>query len=353
MDVEVRKIINNIMDKMHRITWWMMEVEKYEISGKRVTKKNIDSVEDLNILFSNIQSEYRKLEKILVENSAIENQVRFGVYDDEINEEYQEDDDNNIQNDKVISFMKRVYIDEDEANALSVRIEEISQYIRNSYLSLRYIPLINEEGEMVQKSIYNNTPFEQLISSEAYLQIWNLSIMEKRIKSKRDPNITFEDKGNILYHVSLDKFSKKHAIKTLDSNIEHIKRCKDQYIEDGREKEYKDIVEKLYEQKYMQYLFDLNNRYNGMVQENDTGKFKYVKKATEDGNLDKLLGLTEYEVEQNIKLNIQDMKKELKFEIADIMDHVKFEDQIRNIITGSNKEIRIEGQKEEMINEER
>ena len=352
MDVRVRKEINYIMEKMHQVSWWMMELEKAEIEGNHISRKSVGNSKTLNALFGNIQLHYRKLEELLVNNAEIANEMVYGLYEDEVEEENEETKDFNMIpfKRKIDSFIREEFVNEDEANSINSAILEISDYVRGSYASMKYIMQVDETGQIVQNSIYEGTPFEELIAAEAYLQIANLSILEKRIKSKRDPDMyTFYDKANILYHMSLEEFNKKHAIKTISANIDYVKRCKDQYDE----KQYIDIISKLYEQKYIYYLTDMDFRYNGIIQENDTGKFKKAKQCIENGSIGNLLCLSEFEINENIKSNMVDLRRELKYEISDIIARANFEEKIRKELKKNKRKVtKNEEPKEESIRDE-
>lgn len=300
MDVEIKITMDAIMEKMHQITWYMMELEKKEISGIKITKKQIENNKLLEKLYQNLQKEYSKLKTLIEEYVVMNNKNLI-----EDNEEFELND---IE--RIISI--------DIANALPVLINEIVQYISTSYISIGY--LSQEDSDYFYPNIYENTPFEELNNSEYNLQILNLVSLEARIGMEdKIGRLSFMDKKTILRYLALNKFYKEYAFKKIEQDISDISKSFPEISEEKKQK----IKEKLIEQKYIIYMSYLNDKYNGILQEGEVGKLKIAKDALDNGNSESLLSMTTFEIEANVKKSYEELKKDLQIRIKDALNKEK------------------------------
>ena len=306
MNVKIKNIVDNIMEKMHQISWWMMEYEKCELSGKIIPRKQIEENKAINMIFKDVQKQYRLLEEAILDNVKKENNyMYYGLYEEDM------EDDTDILN-----LDDESIVEEDKSEIANTLIDDIKLYLEGSYISLRYLTYRNSVNKPFTDSIYENTPFEKLINTEYYLQCSNLDNIEKRIEMQKNPQgLSFKDKSEIIHNVSYERYYKGFAIKRLDESIKATKR---KYNKESPE--YKYQIEKLCEEKYIQYYKYLNNRYNGVIQENDRGKFAEIKSFIDNKAETVILNMPEFEIEQNIKLNIREMEDDLKCSIYEITE---------------------------------
>lgn len=306
MDVEIKIVIDSIMEKMHQITWFMMELEKKEISDNiRVKKEEIDNNKFLERLYKNLQKEYSNL-KELIEEYILKSNIP------------KEDEEGNLKESKKI-------IESDMANSLPVILNEIREYIATSYISIGYISSV--DGENFFPGIYENTPFEDLNYAEYDLQIYNIICLEQRIGMQdKIGRLSFIDKKTILKNMALQKFYKDYAFKKIDKDISKIYEIFSEMPEEQR----KSLMEKLIEQKYVLYMSYLNNKYNGILQEGERGKLKIAKDSVDTENAKSFLNMNTFEVEANINRDYEELKEQLKQKIKEIIKEEKIKNQIKN-----------------------
>lgn len=79
--------------------------------------------------------------------------------------------------------------------------------------------------------------------------------------------------------MSQSKFYDDFVFKQIDKYISDFEKDSDNVDKEI----YEYTRDKLIEQKYMLYFIYLNNKYNGMLQKNDTGKYAVIKNYMDEG----------------------------------------------------------------------
>ena len=285
MDVELKEIMDEIMNSMHQISWWFMELEKKELAGTKIDKKDVLDNPAINKLFINNQENYRKL------------QARLAKKVSEVKEKYVES-----------SSLKT----QDEVQAKIIKALE--NYLTESYVNLRLVPFRYGSERMLLNSIYKTTPFEEIMISEYTLQELNLEQIDKRVKSMKSEKLSFKDKAEVLQTVSRKWFYKNYVFETIDKYISECKESK----EELSEQLYKFELEKLISQKYVQYYSCLNHKYNDFIQYNDIGKLGTVQAYASEGIVNVALNMSEFEVESNLNQNQETLKEAFDEYIKDL-----------------------------------
>lgn len=67
MDVEIYKIIDEIMEIFHQITSFIVDIAKVEEEGRKITQDQVLNNKILNMLFERLQEKYRKIEDIILD----------------------------------------------------------------------------------------------------------------------------------------------------------------------------------------------------------------------------------------------------------------------------------------------
>lgn len=304
MDVEIKMMLDSIMEKMHQITWYMMELEKKEISDNiKINKKQIDNNKFLEKLYENLQAEYSNLKELIEEYILKSNTPK-------------EDEEGTIKEPE-----KTVLAD--IANSLPVLLNEICEYLGESYICIGYISA--EDEETFYPGIYENTPFEKLNYAEYDLELFNIICLQQRIGiQNRIGKLSFLDKKAILKHITLEKFYEEYAFEKINKDIRNI----DRIFAKMPEQQRRSLMEKLIEQKYVLYMSYLNNKYNGILQEGERGKLRIAKDSLKNGYIASLLNMSEFEIETNISRDYEQLKQELKENIKDIIKEEKRKNQI-------------------------
>lgn len=293
------KKMDEIMEIMHQIALYLSDYATAEMNGKTITKEQIEKNKILETLFIRVQKAYRELKEMISKDAKWID----GFYEIE----------NDIDDGKIISTLDM----QKPESLISDTINDLDEYLENAYLELRYISLYNGEEKEISSSIYKNTKFEALRNSEYNLQGTNLEYLSIRNNIKNPiGEFSFSEKGDILSHITQCEFYDNYAFRQINEYIADFAKKSS----DIDEEKYKTIMDKLIEQKYILYFSYLNNKYNGILQENDTGKLAVVKKCLDEGLETMLLGMTKFEIEENIKANLLEYKKEFKEVIKDILD---------------------------------
>ena len=286
MDVEMQEIMDEIMEISHQIGWWMMEFQQKELEGIEIKREQVIENKIIKMLYERAQAQYRKLENRI--NYKIETQKNKYVENDSL---------------QMIESL------EDKI------IKQLQIYLDSSYAHLRYVPFTIGKGRMTTDGIYWNTPNEGIIESELTLQSLNMDQMKKRLKSEKSPErYSFIDKSEILQWLARREFCSDFAMNRLDKCLDNCDRNKSKLHEDA----YIFEREKIIENKYMQYYIYLNNKYHGFLQENDYGKFAKAKYYAKEGLLSMAFNMTEYEIDENIRLNKTSLMNELEKYIKEI-----------------------------------
>lgn len=299
MDVEMYKKMDEIMDIMHQIGTYLSDYATAEMNGKKITKKQIENNKILEHLFIRGQKEYRELQKLINEEQNMF-QTDNGVEDD-INE----------------GIPIEVLNIQNPENIINYAINDLDEYLENSYIELRYISINNAEGKEISSSIYKKTKFEALRNVEYNLQCTNLEYLTIRNNIQNSVGkFSFKEKGYILSHIANCKFYDDYAFKQINKYILDL----DKKSTDMDKRTYEQLRDKLIEQKYILYFSYLNNKYNGILQENDIGKLAVIKNYIDDGLEVMLLGMTKFDLEENIKANVLDYKDGFKEIIKSIFE---------------------------------
>ena len=292
MDVEMKQLMDEIMDKMHQISWWFMELEKKEIDGITIKPEQIQSNPAINTLFESVQKDYRKLQE-LIEDSAKNNRKRY------------------IENN---SIKTQEQIEEELVN-------ELINYQQEGAMRLRYASsyVVENGSKGKQKkyypSIYEGTPYAKIMDAENAVHVYNIKNIKLRIDSLRNPEkFSFKDKSDILEQISLNQFHKDYVFRTIDSliGISPI------YRKEMNNYQHNLLRESLIEQKYLRHYLNINSKYNGFIQENDIGKFKLVKGYIKEEIIPTVFGMTEYEYVANKEENESVFMQRFNDEIIEI-----------------------------------
>lgn len=287
MDVEMKKTMDEIMEKMHKITTYIIEYEKAELSGKTITKEQIINDKMLNKIFVQIQELYRKLQDLIKKQNAKLQSYNKDLYDS-----------GNILQDK----------DELEQGVNSIILENLKAYLDNSYIDLRYIPLYeiyyneNEEVmEEIESSIYKNTGTENIRLAEYQAQRVNLENIYTRDDFPSEiGKLPFKNKRDILNYIAEGK-TYEYMIQKMNEYMSDLNKKSSQMNQEN----YELMKRTLLEQKYSIYLGILNNKYNGIIQENDFGQFAVIKKFIEEKAETVLLDMEQFEIDENINRDLE------------------------------------------------
>lgn len=125
------------------------------------------------------------------------------------------------------------------------------------------------------------------------------------------------------------KFYDDFVFKQIDKYISDFEKDSDNVDKEI----YEYTRDKLIEQKYMLYFIYLNNKYNGMLQKNDTGKYAVIKNYMDEGLEQMILGMSEFEINENVKANLQESKRVFKQDIKYILDE-------KNVLSNRLKKVR-------------
>ncbi len=294
MDVEMNKIMDEIMNIMHQIGTYLSDYALAEMNGREIKRQQIENNEILKTLFERIQKEYRKLQELITEDTESINI---------------EEDDRDLE---LLNFQKPESIMNETMNILD-------EYLEMAYTELRYISIVDGEGNEINPSIYKNTKFEKIRNAEYDLQSENLEkIIERRNIKNPIGEFSFKEKGYILSYMTEEKFY-EYAFKQIERYISDLGKRTNEI--DPRI--YENTRNKLIEQKYILYFSHLNNRYNGILQENDVGKYAIIKNYIDEKLETMLLDMSNFEIEENIKANLLENKKDFKEIIKSIIEKEK------------------------------
>ena len=286
MDVEQEIIMDNIMEAMHQITWWMKELAKKEVAGVEIPREKVLENKAINTLFANLQKEYRKLQE----------EIELSV--EKMSEEY----------------MGKNTIATKDAVLENV-IQQLKAYVSSSYLSLRFVPYTYMGFNVKEPSIYKSD-YEELSNLENELQKVNLDSIESRIQSARKPqNYSFMDKRRIIEYISLGEFQKDYALDKIEQCEQACKKELTNVLEVQKMTRLQNIIE----HKYIRYYLYLNNKYNGFIQKDDIDKFAVVEEYMNNDQINILLNMTDYEINENKKRNKELYKSNLESNINRIM----------------------------------
>ena len=290
MDVELEEKMDEIMELMHEITGYLIEFAELEISGKDITLEQIANNELIKTLFEKLQRYYRELQGLLEEEAImIENQQND--YDDGYGD---------------IATIKN------KQNTIPIeetRIGDLTEYLKCGYESLNYITIFDEYTQNTYPSIYSE--FYNIRNREYNLQLENVYQIENRSNMQcknKIGKISFSEKSIILEAVARRRFIENYAINKVEQFIELFK---NKYKKEPS-KEIREKIEALIEQKYMLYFDYLNDKYVGILQENDKGKLALIKDLIDDGAEPAALNMTQYEIDRNIEYHTKYEKESFK-----------------------------------------
>ena len=317
MEDELLDAIDETMEINHQITENMIRIIEADIEGVKVNGKDIgiEEVEKNKIiktLFERLQEKYNKIEDYL--------------YNDE--KENEEDDEK-----EEYSFIQIVPdYDMDD-------IGELEDYLRDSYIALRYITVYDESGNVDRNSIYRDKPFEIMHTSEYFIQIANLRNIATRQMNNEKEEYSFIEKAAIIDDIAKKTFYKNMAMQIVEDYIEEFESQKE-YLDPEM---YSKIRGKLYEQKYAVIYEYLHNKYNGIIREgNNIGKLKYIDKYLEENSEYLMLNISKYDFDENIKIRMGEC-------IDNLRDRLEYAENIE-FVKNSIDENEMENEKEEEKN---
>lgn len=299
--------MDEIMEIMHQIGTYLSDYATAEMNGKKITKKQIENNKILETLFIRAQKAYRELQKLILEETKI-NDTPNGIEED-------------IDEKNVIEILDI----QNPESLINETMNDLDEYLEMAYSEIRYISVTNGEGEEISPSIYKNTKFEALRNSEYNLQCSNLEYLAIRNNIKNPVGaFSFKEKTYILSHMAECQFYDDYAFKQIDKYISDLSQ-KSTHLD---RKTYEKVRDKLIEQKYILYFSYLNNKYNGILQEKDNGKLAIVRNYIDEGLETMLLGMTKFEIEENIKTNLMEMKEEFREVIKFILEEEKISSKV-------------------------
>ncbi len=291
MEKDIYELTDEIININHQITSYLIDFAQAEMEGQEV-KVERNSI--LKLLFERLQAKYREIQQKLKD-------VQIVKFEDFINGNY--------------TIVKDIEEDEDYANEetkdmKATTIDELLNYIESIYVNFHYISDngdITKETIETQDSIYKGNGFEDLRYMEYIMQRCALEDMRKRmVINEETRDLSFDEKRYVLTDLAEKKFYKEFAIRQVSQEIKELESKK----EETELEKYERIRRKLYESKYIAYYEYLNNMYNGIIQENEIGKLARIKKFIDAGAEQIILGMTKYEIEQNIRIDITKMQND-------------------------------------------
>lgn len=285
MDVEIYDLIDDSMEISHQIGTELIEFCKKEQEGAKV---NVLNNKIIIILFERLQKVYRQIEE------------KFEEIREKIKTESKGD---------VLTRTSNIEIDIDT----SENINELKDYIETSYRNMRFIPIQIEEN-IYQASIYENTEFEMIRLLEYELQIDNLNYLFNRIATKeRGEKLNFTEKADLLEQIAKLRFYENYSFKQLDKYRNAIGEQKFLTIQEKEE-----IRNNLLTYKYTMYYEYLNLQYNGEIQKNDTGKYKFIKDLMKDNKEALALNMLQSDIDANLSLYNEEQKEAFRKSMRDI-----------------------------------
>lgn len=312
MDVEILyKLMDEIMEIHHQIISYLVDFSKVEIEGTRIKKNKVQENKILKNLFEQLQKLYRQLQEKIVEIEELD----FIELDDETSEK---------------DLLEQNLEKKGSFSPLTCKsgVEDLKAYLETAYKKLRYISIIDGNGNEMESSIYKNTGCEALRNAEYNIQMQNLDIILERIglQGKTD-KFSFYEKGIILEHIAQEKFYKDYAFKQMNRYILDLSKKS----QDMKPKEFDSQMRKFIEQKYILYYVYLNTRYNGILQENDIDSFRIVKKYIDEGMAPMLLKMSQYDIDANINISLLDQKDGFKEVINNITSNNDAEKKMKKL----------------------
>lgn len=289
MDLEMYELMDETMGINHQIGKYLEELAKKEEQGQIV---EIEKSKILKTLFQRLQQKYRLLAEKMQEEKT------------NIDEEYE-----NITELTIDDPIARQQLE-------MITFGELQSYLEISYLQLRYISLLNKEGEIIEPSIFEKHPYYELKQIEYQIQQEALENMEIRLEFRgKVTHLSPQEKANVLNYLSFEKFYKTYVFKQMNQYIEEIKQKKGM-----TEKQRQKTIHALIQKKYVLYYEYLNHQYNGIIQKNDIGEFSIIKKFLEEEATGILLNMDQFEIDENIKLNLEGEKEDFKQNIKEIFE---------------------------------
>lgn len=315
MEKDIYELTDEIININHQITSYLIDFAQAEMEGQEV-KVARNSI--LKLLFERLQERYIKLQQKLEEIQKL--QIYEFSYEGDV---IVEDENTGEQKGpKIFS------------------INDLETYMESVYEDFHYITStkMTDEDVITEKNIYGKDKFEDLRKAEYLMQRAALEDLAKRmVVNEGISDLTFDEKRYVLTDLAEKKFYKEYLIKQLIQEIKELESKK----EETEPEKYERIRKRLYERKYIAYYAYLNNMYNGVMQENDEGKLARVKKFISNGAEQLVLGMTKYEIEENIRIDITMMQNwyiKLMDEILEI-DQEEIKENIEENLEGQKQKI--------------
>lgn len=290
MEEEISKSLDYVLSINHKIVSYFIDIAEKENQGIKFDKNVILENPILRNLFEKEQEHFRKIYSII--------------------NEYMQNDDFGIA-----------------LGDTTTILNTINNYIVEAYESLRYvsrnITKYNEkfeEEQVIEPSIFKNDKYEEFRKCEYGIMLKNIQNLQTRLYFEGDLQcLPFWEKEEIIINISENRFLKDYAIKQTEEYLKDLK------IKEGRisKEEYEKEKQQLIEKKYIYYYQYLNNIYNGVLQENDIKYFRTIKKIIDDGLETLILDMDSQEIENNIRMNCEEPKKNFKNDMKVILGPTK------------------------------
>lgn len=290
MEEEISKSLDYVLSINHKIVSYFIDIAEKENQGIKFDKNVILENPILRNLFEKEQEHFRKIYSII--------------------NEYMQNDDFGIA-----------------LGDTTTILNTINNYIVEAFESLRYvsrnITKYNEkfeEEQVIEPSIFKNDKYEEFRKCEYGIMLKNIQNLQTRLYFEGDLQcLPFWEKEEIIINISENRFLKDYAIKQTEEYLKDLK------IKEGRisKEEYEKEKQQLIEKKYIYYYQYLNNIYNGVLQENDIKYFRTIKKIIDDGLETLILDMDSQEIENNIRMNCEEPKKNFKNDMKVILGPTK------------------------------
>lgn len=322
MDVEIKELLEEIIDCEHKIGWWLREYQKKELGGTKLPNEDM-VLENKNIvsLYKDSQTLHEKL------SSKISSKV--------------EDLITKVQSDDVLNT---------ESKILNALLQEAEMYVMDYYKTFGMIDNVKKNTNPFEDLFENlgisdnkkknrttteigmhfGTPDEEIINTEVVSICSAIEFDGFRIDSLKSKKFLKEDKMCIIDKVAKRNFYKNFAFNLINKELEKCDKISentmlnvDQLIKNDQKRDT------LIRTKYINYFTYLEDRFHGFIREEDYGKFGQAESAIENDMLSPLLNLSEDEIKFNVNKIENMLEKRFKEITGDVIAKVAQETRNR------------------------
>lgn len=306
MDVEIKEIVEELIDIEHKIGWWIRELEQKELDGVHLPEKNI--LQNKNIL-----ALYR------------ESKLKHALLTRKITEKVED------LKDKVTS--EDIFNIED--NLVKALVQTIQKYAIEYYEDLGFIDKnANNRNRQRKTQIGMNygTDKEDIVNTELAAICSAVGFDGMRCASSKSKKFLKYDKICIIDKAAKRTFYKdyfqnffKRNIEGTEKNMENPMLTTEQRILNEQKRQT------LIRTKYINYFLYFEDRFHGFIREQDYDKFALAEDAIKTGILSPLLNLSEDEINFNIDKIYKRMESELNESLKEMSKKVVQEERNREL----------------------